>query len=90
MNTVEIYAKGYCPFCHRAKALLSSKGIEFIEYEVTTDEALQREMRARSGRHTVPQIFINEHHIGGSDELAEANDSGLLDELLGLTNTTAA
>ena len=82
MNTVEIYTKSYCPFCHRAKALLTSKGITFVEYEISSDLALQEQMQQRSSRHTVPQVFINNRHIGGSDELAQANTSGLLDELL--------
>lgn len=90
MNVVEIYSKAYCPFCQRAKALLFSKQIEFQEYEISIDVALQQQMRKRSGRHTVPQIFVNNQHIGGSDELAEANAKGELDELLGLTNTVIA
>ena len=83
MNTVEIYSKNSCPYCHRAKALLTNKAIEFKEYEISTDAALQQQMQERSGRRTVPQVFINNKHIGGSDELSAANASGLLDELLG-------
>ncbi|ASJ76299.1 glutaredoxin 3 [Granulosicoccus antarcticus] len=82
MINVEIYTKGYCPYCHRAKALLDEKGVSYTEYEVSTDQARQQEMRERSGRRTVPQVFINNRHIGGSDDLMAANHSGLLDELL--------
>ncbi|MGQ7848323.1 glutaredoxin 3 [Granulosicoccus sp. 3-233] len=83
MNNIDIYTKTYCPFCKRAKALLDAKGVSYRELEVSTDQALQQQMRERSGRRTVPQIFINNHHIGGSDDLIDANNSGLLDELLG-------
>jgi len=83
MNDIDIYTKTYCPFCKRAKALLDAKGVSYRELEVSTDQALQQQMRERSGRRTVPQVFINNRHIGGSDDLIEANNSGLLDELLG-------
>ncbi len=83
MNNIDIYTKTYCPFCKRAKALLDAKGVSYRELEVSTDQALQQQMRERSGRRTVPQVFINNRHIGGSDDLIEANNSGLLDELLG-------
>jgi len=84
MNNIEIYTKSYCPFCKRAKALLDSKGVTYREMEISSDRALQELMRERSGRTTVPQVFINDRHIGGSDDLMDANGSGLLDELLGL------
>ena len=90
MTHVEIYTKSYCPFCKRAKALLDSKGISYHEYEISTDEARAQEMRDRSGRKTVPQVFINYRHIGGSDDLIAAERSGLLDELLGLQQATTA
>lgn len=89
MNNIEIYTKGYCPFCHRAKALLDAKGVSYKEYEVSTDYALQQEMRDRSGRMTVPQVFINNRHIGGSDDLGDAENSGLLDELLGMQTSVS-
>ena len=82
MAKVEIYTKDYCPFCHRAKALLAAKGVRFEEYEITSDAARQREMIERSGRFTVPQIFIDGHHVGGSDDLDAADRSGELDRLL--------
>jgi glutaredoxin 3 len=83
MTMVEIYTKSYCPFCHRAKALLDAKGVSYREHEISSDHKLQDEMKERSGRHTVPQIFIDDQHIGGSDDLVLAQNSGLLDELLG-------
>ena len=79
---VIIYSKGYCPYCHRAKALLSQKGVEFVEYDITNNAKKAREMVQLSGRNTVPQIFINQQHLGGSDDLQAAARSGLLDKLL--------
>lgn len=84
MSQIEIYTKNYCPFCHRAKALLDSKGLSYKEFEISHNETLQQEMRTRSGRRTVPQVFIDNQHIGGSDDLDAANRNGSLDELLGL------
>jgi glutaredoxin 3 len=83
MAKIEIYTKAYCPFCRRAKALLDTKGVPYQEYEVSTDQALQQQMRERSGRTTVPQVFIDDQHIGGSDDLAAAQNDGSLDHLLG-------
>ena len=82
MNRVEIYTKNYCPFCRRAKHLLSVKGIDFEEYDVTREPAGQQEMMERSGRRTVPQTFIDGIHIGGSDDLVDYDRSGALDQLL--------
>ena len=82
MNRVEIYTKDYCPYSKRAKELLTSKGIEFQEFDVTHDVAGQQEMIERSGRRTVPQIFIDGVHIGGSDDLVEYDRSGALDRKL--------
>lgn len=90
MNNIEIYTKGYCPYCQRAKALLDAKGLSYQEYEVSTDKARLQEMVERSNRRTVPQVFLNNQHIGGSDDLAVAESSGLLDELLGLQIDVAA
>ncbi|MFO1239775.1 MAG: glutaredoxin 3 [Sphingomonadaceae bacterium] len=84
MADIEIYTKFLCPYCTRAKALLDSKGAAFREIDVTMDAALRRTMMDRSnGRTTVPQIFINGQHIGGSDELAALDARGGLDPLLG-------
>lgn len=70
MADIQIYTKNGCPYCSRAKALLESKGLGFREFDVTRDEALEREMVRRSGRRTVPQIFIDGVPIGGYDDLA--------------------
>ena len=82
MNKVEIYTTPYCPFCARAKADLDSKDVRFQEIDVFADAAKKAEMMARSGRRTVPQIFIDGHHVGGSDDLRAAEASGELDRLL--------
>ena len=87
MNTpkVEIYTKGLCGYCHRAKHLLDSKGVDFIEYDITMGGEDRRVMLARKpDAMTVPQIFINDVAIGGSDDLAALERSGKLDALLGL------
>ena len=80
--TVEIYTKSWCPFCHRAKALLDKLGMAYREHDVTTDETQEREMRERSGRRTVPQVFIDNYHVGGFDDLHASYQSGELFELL--------
>ncbi len=82
MAKVEIYSKSWCPYSVRAKELLDRKGVSYDEIDVTTDSMKELEMVIRSGRHTVPQIFIDDHHVGGSDDLRAANRSGELDRLL--------
>ena len=83
MPTVEVYTKAFCPYCARAKALLAAKGVTFEEYDITMDKALRAAMIERAqGRSTVPQVFVNDTHIGGSDDLAAAASSGKLDRLL--------
>ncbi len=83
MSKVEVYSKGYCPFCHRAKALLTQKGVEFIEYEIDVRPELRDEMITRAnGGYTVPQIFINDQHIGGCDEMLGLEARNKLDPLL--------
>jgi len=84
MNRVEIYTKSYCPFCQRAKELLRIKGVPFIEHDVTTDPAGEREMRQRSGRETVPEIFVDDVLLGGCDDLFDLDEKGELDRLLRL------
>jgi glutaredoxin 3 len=80
---VEIYTKFLCSYCARAKALLVGKGVDFIEIDVTMDAALRNKMIARSaGGTTVPQIFIDGQHVGGSDDLASLDARGGLDPLL--------
>jgi len=83
LAVIEIYTTRLCPFCIRAKSLLRSKGAEFTEIAVDTNMELRREMAERSrGRSTVPQIFINDAAIGGSDDLAALEREGRLDDLL--------
>jgi glutaredoxin 3 len=82
---VEIYTKWGCPYCVRAKALLEGKGVAFEEYDVTMGGPKKAEMLERApGHQTVPSIFIDGAHIGGSDDLAALNAQGKLDMMLGL------
>ena len=86
MAKVVIYTTQICPYCVRAKALLRSKRVEFEEIDIGRDPALQDEARRRSGRRTVPQIFIDELSVGGFDEIWELDRAGKLDGLLGIPN----
>ena len=79
---VTLYTKSSCPFCQQAKALLKRKGVSFRDIEITGDPLLTAEMEQRSGRHTVPQIFIGDVHIGGASDLFEREAAGSLDPLL--------
>ena len=79
---VQIYATSWCPYCSRARQVLKSKGVEIEEIDVEARSGAREEMIARSGRRTVPQIFINQTHIGGCDDLIALNDAGGLDPLL--------
>ncbi|AFY45071.1 glutaredoxin 3 [Nostoc sp. PCC 7107] len=80
---VEIYTWRTCPFCIRAKNLLTSKGVEFTEYSIDGDEDARDKMAQRAnGKRSVPQIFINDHHIGGCDDIHALDRQGKLDELL--------
>lgn len=82
-KTIEIYSKFTCPFCARAKKLLSSKNVKYIEYDVTMDQAKRAEMVARApGARTVPQIFIGGLAIGGFDDLNALERNGKLDPML--------
>ena len=83
MSKVEIYTKGYCPYCHRAKALLEEKGVVYQEYKVDEQPQLREEMISRAnGGYTVPQIFINGQHIGGCDDMYALESRNKLDNLL--------
>ena len=82
MGKIEIYTKNYCPYCHRAKELLKIKGVNFTEYDVSHDPEKEAEMLQRSGRSTVPEIFINDQLIGGCDELFSLDEKGALDPLI--------
>ena len=80
---IDIYSKFACPFCVRAKRLLSSKGVEFNEYDITMGGPKRQEMMERApNAMTVPQIFIGDVHVGGSDDLAALERDGKLDALL--------
>lgn len=83
MATVEIYTKAWCPYCTRAKRLLDDKGAVYTEYDITMGGPERAEMIQRAnGGSTVPQIFINGRHVGGSDDLAALERQGKLDPLL--------
>ena len=82
MAKVLIYSTRFCPFCMMARRLLDTKGVTYCEISVEADPAQRREMQRISGRHTVPQVFIDDHHVGGYDELAAAEQSGQLDTWL--------
>ncbi|AFJ48915.1 glutaredoxin 3 [Shimwellia blattae] len=82
MAKIEIYTKATCPYCRRAKELLASKGVVFDELPIDGDAALRDVMIQRSGRTTVPQIFIDGQHIGGCDDLYALDARGGLDPLL--------
>ena len=79
---VVMYTTGWCPYCSRARELLNSKGVAIEEIDVDARPEARTEMMARSGRRTVPQIFIGETHVGGCDDLHELEASGRLDTLL--------
>lgn len=83
MKQIDIYTSAFCGFCHAAKRLLNSKGVEFNEIDVGRNPGMRGEMMARSnGGHTVPQIFIGDTHVGGCDELYALERAGKLDPLL--------
>jgi glutaredoxin 3 len=85
VSTVEIYTSPFCGYCHRAKTLLSSKKVAFTEIDVMSTPGARQEMERRSGGGwTVPQVFIDGRPIGGSDQLAELDRAGALDQLLGI------
>lgn len=81
--TVTMYATGWCPYCSRARALLKRKGVSVEEIDIEAAPEKRAEMQSRSGRRTVPQIFIGDHHVGGCDDLHALEDAGKLDALLG-------
>jgi len=83
MPKVEIYTKMFCPYCVRAKKLLADKGADFEEHDITMGGPRRAEMLQRAGgRSTVPQIFIGEIHVGGSDDLVALERAGKLDPML--------
>lgn len=83
MATVEIYTNPLCPYCWRAKRLLTKKGVSFMEIDIWQEPGRREEMvRRAGGRHTVPQIFIDGQSVGGSDDLHALDAAGKLDPLL--------
>ena len=82
---VEVYSGRLCAYCTAAKRLLDRLGVEYQEIMVDQDAQIRAEMEQRSGRQTIPQIFINGQHVGGYDDLAELHAEGKLTEMLGLT-----
>ena len=83
MARVEIYTKIFCSYCARAKRLLGDKGVDYEEYDITLGGPKRAEMIQRAeGRTTVPQIFIDDMHVGGSDDLHALDGDGRLDPLL--------
>ncbi len=84
MTSVEIYTQKYCPYCHWAKELLSRKGVEYREIDVTGNAQMRHQMFERTnGQTSVPQIFIGATFVGGCDDLYALEDAGELDPLLG-------
>jgi glutaredoxin 3 len=79
---IVVYVTGWCPYCQRVRGLFTKKGLEFTEIDVDEDGKLREEMIARSGRRTVPQIFIGDKHVGGCDDLFALHGSGELDRLI--------
>ncbi len=87
MARVTIYTTTLCPYCHMAKELLRAKSVAFEEVDVTGKAALRAEMSSKAGgRHTVPQIWIGDHHVGGCDDLMALERNGTLDPLLSAGN----
>jgi glutaredoxin 3 len=85
MNTpaVVIYTTGWCNYCQRARKLLERKGVSFTDVDIESAPEKRAEMQARSGRRSVPQIFIGDTHVGGCDDLHDLESQGKLDALLG-------
>jgi glutaredoxin 3 len=82
MKSVKIYTTPYCPYCVRAKRLLERKGVRYEEIDVAGDDQARSALAERTGLRTVPQIFIGEEHVGGSDELYALEQEGKLDPML--------
>ncbi len=83
MARIEVYTTPSCPYCIQAKRLLQARGLAYEEFDVARDDALRADVMQRSGRRTVPQIFIDGKSIGGYEELAELDASGELRTLIG-------
>ncbi len=84
MPEIDVYCTSTCPYCQRAERLLNKKGVKFNKINVEGNQAKLKEMLKRSKRNTVPQIFIDDKHIGGFDDMAELDIMDELDPLLGI------
>ena len=82
MSNIVMYSADYCPYCRRARALLDSKGVSYTVLDVNREPRLWDEIARRTGRDTVPQIFIDDRHVGGCDDLFALEQRGKLDPLL--------
>lgn len=82
MHKTVIYTSAYCPYCTHAKSLLVEKGVDFEEFSIDGHPEVRREMAAKAGKNTVPQIWIGERHVGGCDDLVALERAGQLDALL--------
>ena len=89
MPEVTMYTTRFCPYCVRAKRLLDSKQVSYEEIPVDSDDEQRQIMMQRSQRHTVPQIFIGDQHVGGCDDLYDLEAAGELNQRLGLTDADA-
>jgi glutaredoxin 3 len=87
-SKIVMYASDWCPYCSRARRLLQSKGVPFEEIDVDARPEARAEMLARSGRSSVPQIFIGDIHVGGAEELLAREASGTLDPLINPRNAS--
>lgn len=82
MSNIVVYATEFCPYCRRARALLDSKRVRYVVLDVNQDPGLWNEIAERTGRDTVPQIFIGDRHVGGCDDLFALERCGELEPLL--------
>ena len=82
MAKVLMYSTRWCPFCIRARSLLDRKGVEYTDIDVGAEPTRREEMMARGGGRTVPQIWVNDHHVGGCDDLFSLERAGKLDPML--------
>jgi len=87
VNPVVMYTTDWCPYCSRARRLFETKGVAFTDIDVDTTEGARAEMQKRSGRTSVPQIFIGARHLGGYDDVKALDDRGELDPLLNAART---
>ena len=87
MPKVVMYGTKFCPYCMRARQLLKHKGVEYEDIRIDKETQLRAEMEQRSGRTSVPQIFIDDFHVGGCDDLLDLERKKELDQYLGLTTS---